>query len=97
MENTDVFVEDVAKRVDGRIQITTDSFRPYLQIVRKHLLDRLDFATMQKILPFHLTPERKPHGVTAPRNALAFASEFALARRDRTESARRSWSAPTCL
>jgi IS1 family transposase len=49
LENTDIFVEDVAKRVDGRIQITTDSFRPYLQIVRKHLLERLDFATMQKI------------------------------------------------
>jgi IS1 family transposase len=49
LQNTDTFVEDVAKRVDGRIQITTDSFRPYLQIVRKHLLERLDFATMQKI------------------------------------------------
>jgi IS1 family transposase len=49
LDNTDIFVEDVAKRVDGRIQITTDSFRPYLQIVRKHLLKRLDFATMQKI------------------------------------------------
>ena len=48
-ENTDIFVEDVAQRIDGRIQITTDSFRPYLQIVRKHLLERLDYATMQKI------------------------------------------------
>lgn len=48
-ENTDIFVEDVAQRIDGRIQVTTDSFRPYLQIVRKHLLERLDFATMQKI------------------------------------------------
>jgi hypothetical protein len=25
-ENTDTFVEDVAKRVKGRIQITTDAF-----------------------------------------------------------------------
>lgn len=57
--NTDVFVEDIAKRVDGRIQITTDSFRPYLQIVRKHLLDRLDFATMQKLfaVPFDAKAE----------------------------------------
>ncbi|HEX3857284.1 MAG TPA: transposase [Verrucomicrobiae bacterium] len=49
LENTDTFIGDVAKRIDGRIQITTDSFRPYPYIVRKHLLDRLDFATMQKI------------------------------------------------
>lgn len=49
LDNTDIFVEDVAKRIVGRIQVTTDSFRPYLQIVRKHLLERLDFATMQKI------------------------------------------------
>ena len=59
LENTDVFVEDVAKRVDGRIQITTDSFRPYLQIVRNHLLGRLDFATMQKLfaVPFDARAE----------------------------------------
>jgi transposase-like protein len=59
LENTDIFVEDIAKRVDGRIQITTDSFRPYLQIVRKHLLERLDFATMQKLFdtPFDARAE----------------------------------------
>jgi transposase-like protein/IS1 family transposase len=59
LENTDTFVADIAKRVDGRIQITTDSFRPYPQIVRKHLLERLDFATMQKIyaVPFHAKAE----------------------------------------
>lgn len=48
-ENTDDFVADVARRVDGRVQVTTDSFSAYLQLVRKHLLNRLDFATMQKI------------------------------------------------
>lgn len=47
--NTDAFIEDVAKRIDGRIQITTDSFRPYPQTVRQHLSDRVDFATMQKL------------------------------------------------
>jgi IS1 family transposase len=48
-ENTDEFVADVAERIVGRIQITTDSYRPYQSIVRRHLLERLDFATMQKI------------------------------------------------
>ena len=49
LENTDTFIGDVAERIVGRVQITTDSFRPYPYIVRKHLLERLDFATMQKI------------------------------------------------
>ena len=48
-QNTDTFVADAAKRITGRIQVTSDSFRPYTAIVRKHLLDRLDFATLQKI------------------------------------------------
>jgi IS1 family transposase len=58
-ENTDSFIADVAERIVGRVQITTDSFRPYQQIVRKHLLGRLDFATMQKLyaVPFTVKGE----------------------------------------
>jgi IS1 family transposase len=39
--------------------ITTDSFRPHQQSVRKHLLGRLDFATMQKLcsVPFDAKAE----------------------------------------
>lgn len=47
-ENTETFVADVAKRIDGRIQITSDSFAAYPFLIRKYLLGRLDFATMQK-------------------------------------------------
>jgi len=52
--NTNDFIADVAERINGRIQITTDSYRPYQSIVRRHLLERLDFATMQKLyaMPF---------------------------------------------
>ena len=59
LENTDTFIEDVAKRVDGRIQITTDSFRPYRAVIREHLLGRVDFATMQKLyaMPFDASGE----------------------------------------
>jgi len=46
--NTEVFVQDVARRVDGRIQITTDAFQPYPAIIREHLLQRLDYAVMVK-------------------------------------------------
>ena len=58
-ENTDTFVADIAKRVKGRIQITSDSYRPYQSVVRKHLLERLDFATMQKLYatPFDVKGE----------------------------------------
>ena len=58
-ENTGTFIADVAKRIVGRVQITTDSFRPYQQIVRKHLLGRLDFATMQKsyAVPYNIKAE----------------------------------------
>jgi IS1 family transposase len=37
LDNTDIFVEDVAKRITGRIQVTTDSFRPYLQTTLKKI------------------------------------------------------------
>jgi IS1 family transposase len=47
--STDEFIGDLSQRVPGRIQITSDSYRPYQSIVRKHLLGRLDFATMQKL------------------------------------------------
>ena len=52
--NTNDFVADVAERIVGRIQVTTDSYRPYQSTVRRHLLERLDFATMQKLyaMPF---------------------------------------------
>jgi transposase-like protein/IS1 family transposase len=48
-ENTEDFVSDFAQRIVGRIQITSDSWRPYPFLVRKYLLERLDYATMQKV------------------------------------------------
>jgi IS1 family transposase len=47
-ESTDAFVSDFAKRIDGRIQITTDGFDAYPAIIRQHLLERLDYAVMVK-------------------------------------------------
>ena len=46
--NTDIFIHDVAKRIEGRIQITTDAWRAYPALIRKYLLERLDYAVMQK-------------------------------------------------
>ena len=49
-----IFVADLAERIVGRIQVATDSYRPYQSVVRRHFLERLDFATMQKLysIPF---------------------------------------------
>jgi len=57
--NTDSFVTDVANRIAGRVQITSDSYRPYQSVVKRHLGARTDFATMQKIyaIPFGASGE----------------------------------------
>ncbi len=46
--STDFFVEDVAKRINGRVQITTDGWNAYPDAIRRYLLERLDYAVMQK-------------------------------------------------
>ncbi len=46
--STDCFVHDVASRVDGRVQITTDAFASYPDAIRRYLLERLDYAVMVK-------------------------------------------------
>jgi hypothetical protein len=47
-ETTDVFVKDVASRIDGRIQVTSDGFEAYPAIIRQYLLERLDYAVLIK-------------------------------------------------
>jgi len=47
-ENTDTFVADLASRIVGRVQITTDGWNAYPDTIRHYLLDRLDYAVMQK-------------------------------------------------
>ena len=47
-ENTDILAADVASRVKGRVQITTDGWAAYPDTIRKYLLERLDYAVMQK-------------------------------------------------
>jgi IS1 family transposase len=43
------FVEDIAKRVKGRIQITTDQLRTYLNVVEDAFGGQADFAQLHKI------------------------------------------------
>ena len=83
--NTDTFIADVADRIVGRVQITTDSFRPYQQIVRKHLLGRLDFATMQKLyaVPFNTDSEAARRYAPAQCTGVKIRIQAGAPRRDR--------------
>jgi IS1 family transposase len=47
--NTNDFVADLAERVPGVVQITSDGWSAYPDTVRAHLLGRLNYAVMQKI------------------------------------------------
>jgi IS1 family transposase len=47
--NTEAFIADVEQRIAGRIQITTDGWQAYPEIIRRYLLPRLNYAVMQKI------------------------------------------------
>jgi IS1 family transposase len=45
---TNCFVQDLAKRIAGRVQATTDGFQAYRDALPRFLKGRLDFATMHK-------------------------------------------------
>ncbi|MGP8201716.1 MAG: IS1 family transposase [Limisphaerales bacterium] len=83
-ENTNIFVEDVAKRVSQRVQITTDGFEAYPAIIRQHLLGRLDYAIMVK--QFEATPgqiEAKRRYSPAPFIGVRVRIKAGAPRRDR--------------
>src|SRR6185437_6577860 len=43
------FMQDVAERIKGRVQLTTDGHKPYLEAVEGAFGADVDFATLQKI------------------------------------------------
>src|SRR6185312_2946622 len=43
------FMQDVASRIKGRVQLTTDGHKPYLEAVEGAFGAEVDFATLQKI------------------------------------------------
>lgn len=43
------FMQDVASRIKGRVQLTTDGHKPYLEAVEGAFGADVDFATLQKI------------------------------------------------
>lgn len=53
------FIEDIAKRVRGRIQITTDAFKVYLNVIEDVFGYSVDYATLQKIYGASDEPEKR--------------------------------------
>lgn len=43
------FVSDVASRIEGRVQVTTDGHKPYLEAVEEAFLGDVDYAVLKKI------------------------------------------------
>ena len=53
------FMDDCASRITGRVQITTDGHRAYLEAVEGAFGGDADFATLQKIYGASMEPERQ--------------------------------------
>lgn len=47
--DTFLFIEKLEKATDGRFQITTDAFRPYVEAIGYSLAARVDFAQLMKV------------------------------------------------
>jgi len=53
------FVEDIARRVKGRIQITTDAYKVYLKVIEEVFGYSIDYATLQKVFGASDEPEKR--------------------------------------
>jgi IS1 family transposase len=53
------FMDDAAKRIKGRLQITTDAHRPYLAAVEKAFGGDADYATLHKLYGASSEPETR--------------------------------------
>ncbi len=53
------FMQDVADRVRGRVQLTTDGHKPYLEAVENAFGMDVDFAILQKIYGASNEPEKR--------------------------------------
>jgi IS1 family transposase len=75
-ENTDVFIQDVRKRVKAGCQITTDGFRPYLPAVNAAFGKDVHFAQQTKVytcdgtMPKRMRHLLRPQGVLEVRTTI---------------------------
>ncbi|HXG55387.1 MAG TPA: DDE-type integrase/transposase/recombinase [Vicinamibacterales bacterium] len=53
------FVQDVASRLRGRVQLTTDGHKPYLEAVEAAFGSDIDYAVLQKIYGTDSNPEKR--------------------------------------
>lgn len=48
-EDAVTFVSDVASRIDGQVQLTTDGFKAYLEVIEQGFGGTIDYAVLQKL------------------------------------------------
>jgi IS1 family transposase len=53
------FMQDVAGRLRGRVQLTTDGYKPYLNAVEAAFGADIDYAVLQKIYGNEANPEKR--------------------------------------
>jgi IS1 family transposase len=61
-QNTDQFIADLSRRVDGGVQLSTDGFLPYIQAIQRHFGHR---ATHGEIIKLY-APENPGRGRYSP-------------------------------
>jgi IS1 family transposase len=59
-----MFMQDLASRVEGRFQLTTDGWGSYMNAVDKALGDRVDYAEVNKV--YSESPDRGPERKYSP-------------------------------
>ncbi|TAH38518.1 MAG: hypothetical protein EYC70_03850 [Planctomycetota bacterium] len=72
-KETHAFLQDLAGRLDGRIQLSADEYQPYVAAVRKAFGDRVDFGQMVKFFEVCKEGERRyspPHVSRVVRKAV---------------------------
>jgi IS1 family transposase len=58
-ETAKLFIGDLAKRLKGRVQLTSDGHRPYLEAIEAHFGSAIDYAMLVKIYGPSLEGEKR--------------------------------------
>ena len=85
------FVEDLAGRINGRVQITADGYKVYANAVPDAFGLDCDFAVLHKIYGKDSGDER----TYSPAKCIGTRCENVVGNPDRSTSARRTWSVRT--
>ncbi|CAN5662105.1 IS1 family transposase [soil metagenome] len=58
-ENTRPFIQDLRNRIEGKIQLSSDSFKPYYKAVKNVFKDDVDYGQIQKVYRVNSKGEKR--------------------------------------